>query len=122
LLPVLGAYEALKHHVPTVGVCAVGSVKVELSPVVVAVVVESMLGPPVQGVGGADSWHSVHATVPVGAPPAELPITVAVSPQALPTEMSAGGRIVVVKPGVAAVTVKHSWLEGAPVVLSLEPV
>jgi hypothetical protein len=118
----VAAYNALKHHMPTVGVCDVGRVKVESFPLVVEVVVEPMPVPPVHGVAGALSWHSVQLTVPVGGPPAELPDTVAVSPQGLPTAVSAGGRIEVVKPGVAAVTVKHSAGSAVPPVLSLEPV
>jgi hypothetical protein len=77
--------------------------------------------PPVHDVAGATTRHSVQLTVPVGAPPAELPATVAVSPQGLPTAVLAGGRVVVVKPGVAGVTAKHSALEAVPETLSLEP-
>jgi hypothetical protein len=97
-------------------------VKVESFPVVLGKLSEPMMGPPVHGVDGALSWHSVQLTVPVGAPPAELPATVAVSPQVLPTVVALGGTIFVVKPGVAAVTLKHSALEGVPAMLSLEPV
>jgi hypothetical protein len=96
-------------------------VKVESFPVVVDEVVEPMGVPPVQGVVGALAWQSLQLTVPVGAPPAELPATVAASPQVLPTALSLGGRIVVVKPGAAALTLKHSALEGVPKMLSLEP-
>jgi hypothetical protein len=99
----------------------VGKVKVESSPVVVDEVVEPIGDPSVHEVDGALAWHSVQLTVPVGAPPAELPATVAVSPQVLPTVMSVGGTIVVEKPGVAAVTLKHSTLAGVPEMLSLEP-
>jgi hypothetical protein len=83
-------------------------VKVELFPDVVDVLVEPIEVPPVQGVRSKVSWHSVQVTVPVGGPPVALPATVAVSPQVLPIAPMAGGRIVVVKPGVAGVTVKHS--------------
>jgi hypothetical protein len=102
------AYEALKHQVPTVGACGVGRVKVELFPLVVAVVVEPMLGPPVHGVTGGIAWHSVQLTVPVGGPPTELPSAVAVSPQGLPTAGSLGGTTAVVSPLVTAMTLKHS--------------
>jgi hypothetical protein len=43
------------------------------------------------------------------------------SPQVLPTEVSPGETIVVVKPGAAAVTAKHSAGSDVPVRLSLEP-
>ena len=79
-----------------------GNVNVELFPLVVEVPVEPMLVPPVQGVEGALSRHSVQLTVPVGGPPVALPATTAVSPQGLPTAVALGGRIVVLKPGVAA--------------------
>jgi hypothetical protein len=49
-------------------------------------------------------------------------MAVAVSPQVLPTAVAGGATIVVVKPGVAAVTAKHSALEAVPVKLSLESV
>jgi hypothetical protein len=104
-----------------VGVWALGRVKVESFPLAVDVVVEPTELPPVHDVAGAATWHSVQLTMPVGGPPAELPATVAVSPQVLPTEVSPGGRTVVVKPGVAAVTVKHSVGSDVPVRLSLEP-
>jgi hypothetical protein len=100
--------DALKHQVPTVGVWGLGKVKVESFPLVVGKLSEPMLLPPVQGLRSTISWHSVQLTVPVGGPPAELPAAVAVSPQALPSAVSAGGRIVVVRPGAAGVTVKHS--------------
>jgi hypothetical protein len=100
----------------------VSSVKVESSPVVVGELSEPMGVPLEHGEDGAVSWHSVQLTVPEGAPPAALPATVAVSPQVLPTALSLGGTIVVVKLGVAAVTLKHSALEGVPETLSLEPV
>jgi hypothetical protein len=117
----VAAKEALKHQLPTVGVWGLGKVKVELCPVVVDEVVEPMPVPPVHDVAGATTWHKVQLTVPVGAPPTELPATVAVSPQPLPTAVSLGGRTVVVKPGVAAVTMKHSAGAGVPKTLSLEP-
>jgi hypothetical protein len=59
-------------------------------------------------------------TVPTGGPPAELPVTVAVSPQVLPTAVALGDTSVVVKPGAAAVTLKHSAALGIPEMLSLE--
>jgi hypothetical protein len=99
----------------------VSKVKVESFPLVVGELSEPMVGPPVHGVDGTDSWHSVQLTVPVGCPPNELPATVAVSPQVLPTAVSVGSTIVVVKPGVAALTLKHSVLETVPPMLSLEP-
>jgi hypothetical protein len=86
----------------------VGRVKVELSPVVVDVVVEPTVVPPLHVVAGGVAWQRVQATKPVGGPPIELPVTVAVSPQEFPTAVSGGGRIVVVKSGSAGVTVKHS--------------
>ena len=46
----------------------------------------------------------------------------AVSPQVLPTAVSSGATIVVVNPGVAGVTLKHSAESGVPEMLSLEPV
>jgi hypothetical protein len=81
-----------------------------------------MAVPPVHGVAGALSWHNVQLTVPRGAPPAELPATVAVSPQVLPTEVALGATTVVVNPGVAGVTLKHSAGSAVPVRLSAEPV
>jgi hypothetical protein len=118
----VAAKEALKHQVPTVGLWTLGKVKVELSPLGVGALSEPIGVPPVQGVEGALSWHSVQLTVPDGAPPAALPATVAVSPQVLPTVLSLGATIVVVRPGVATLTLKHSALEGVPEMLSLEPV
>jgi hypothetical protein len=97
-------------------------VNVESSPLGVGELSEPIGNPPVQGVDGALAWHSVQLTVPVGAPPAELPATVTVSPQVLPTALLLGATIVVVKPGVAAPTLKHSALEAVPAMLSLEPV
>jgi hypothetical protein len=98
-----------------------GKVKVESLPLTVGELLEPMGLPPVQGVA-AVSWHSVQLTVPMGGPPAELPATVAVSPQVLPTAVAPGGSTVVVNPGVAAVTAKHSALEAVPDTLSLDPV
>ena len=103
------------------GSAGLGKVKIEWFPLGVDVAVEPMPVPPVHGVAGALSWHSVQLTVPVGGPPAELPTTVAVSPQGLPTAVSLGERIVVMNAGVAAVTVTHSAGSAVPVTLSLEP-
>jgi hypothetical protein len=77
--------------------------------------------PPVHGVPGVVSGHSVQLTVPLGAPPDELPVTVAVSPQAFPTVVALGARTVVVRVGVAAVTAKHSAGSVVPEMLSSEP-
>jgi hypothetical protein len=112
----------LKHQVPTVGVCGVGNVNVESFPLGVGVPVEPIGAPPVHAVRSTLSWHNVQLTVPIGAPPVALPATVAVSPQALPTDVSLGATIVVVNPGVAGVTLKHSAGSAVPVTLSLEPV
>jgi hypothetical protein len=112
----------LKHQVPTVGAWGLGRVKVESFPLRVGVLSEPIPVPPLQGVIGAVSRHSVQLTAPLGAPPAAFPATVAVSPQVLPTEVPLGGRMVVVKPGVAAVTRKHSAESTVPEMLSLEPV
>jgi hypothetical protein len=92
-----------------------------LFPLVVGELSVPMGVPPLQGVPGAVSRHSVQLTVPLGAPPAELPAAVAVSPQVLPTALLLGGRIVVVKPGVAAPTLRHSAESAVPEMLSLEP-
>jgi hypothetical protein len=97
-------------------------VKVELFPLTVGELSEPMPVPPVQGVNGALSWHSVQLTAPFGAPPTELPATVAVSPHGLPTAVVLGGSTVVVNPGVAGVTVKHSAESAVPETLSSEPV
>jgi hypothetical protein len=121
LPPGVAAKDALKHQVPTVGVCGMVNANVESFPLGVDVAVESMSIPPVHGVEGALSWHNVQLTVPAGAPPAELPATVAVSPQALPTEVSVGATSVVVNPAAAGVTLKHSAGSAVPVTLSLEP-
>ena len=94
----------------------------ELFPFGVDVPVEPMPVPPVQGVPGVLSWHKVQPIVPMGGPPTELPVTVAVSPQVLPTAVSSGATIVVANPGVAGVTAKHSAESGVPEMLSLEPV
>jgi hypothetical protein len=83
---------------------------------------EPMGVPPVQGVEGALSLHSVQLIVPVGGPPTALPESVAVSPQVLPTVVTLGGRIAVVRMLVAALTLKHSTLSGVPAMLSLEAV
>jgi hypothetical protein len=96
-------------------------VKVESFPLCVGVLSVPMGVPPLQGVAGAGSWHSAQLTVPPGAPPAEFPTTVAVSPHGLPTALLLGGRMVVVKPGVAAPTLKHSAESAVPEMLSLEP-
>jgi hypothetical protein len=122
LPPGVAAKAALKHQMPTVGVCGVGKVKVESIPLTVEVPVDPMGVPPVHGVDGALAWHIVQLTVPVGAPPAGLPATVAVSPQVLPTAVALGTTIVVVKPGVAVLTLTHSALSGVPETLWLEPV
>jgi hypothetical protein len=119
--PGVAAKDALKQYVPTDGMGRLGRVNVASSPLVVELVLEPRALPPVHGVKGALSWHNVQLTVPVGGPPTELPATVAVSFQGLPTEVSDGGRIVVVNPGVAAVTAKHSAGSAVPVTLSLEP-
>ena len=104
------------------GIWGLGKVKVESLPLVVGAIVEPMAVPPVQVVAGAIAWQSVQLTVPPGGPPTELPTTVAVSPQMLPTAVSSGATIVVVRPGVAALTATH-WRElGVPEMLSLEPV
>ena len=68
---------------------------------------------PVHGVPGVLSLHQVKATVPVGAPPIELPVMVAESVHVLPTEVSSGGLIVVTLVGVAGPTVKHSSLDAS---------
>ena len=94
---------------------------VESFPLGVGELSEPMAVPPVHGVEGALSSHNVQLTVPLGAPPTELPATVAVSPQVLPTEVALGGRIVVVRPGVAAVTLRHSAGSAVPEMLSSEP-
>ena len=94
----------MKHQVPTVGAWGLGRVNVELFPLGVGELSEPIGVPPVHGVEGALSLHSVQLTVPLGGPPTALPATVAVSPQLLPTAVALGGRIVVVRPGVAAVT------------------
>jgi hypothetical protein len=122
LPPGVAAKAALKHQLPTVGVCGVGKVNVESIPLAVEVPVEPMGVPAEHGVDGALAWHSVQLTVPVGGPPTELPATVAVSPHVLPTAVALGTTIVVVKPGVAALTLKHSVLSGVPEMLWLEPV
>jgi hypothetical protein len=121
-LPDAATKDALKHQVPTFGVCGVGRVKIESNPLVVVVEVESMGVPPVHGVDGALSWQSVQLTVPMGGPPTEFPIAVAVSPQVLPTAVLPGGRIVVNIPPVTAMALKHSAGSAVPVTLSLEPV
>ena len=64
----MAAKDALKQQVPTVGVWGLGKVKVESFPLGVDVPVEPMPVPPVHGVAGALSWHSVQLTVPVGRP------------------------------------------------------
>jgi hypothetical protein len=120
LPPGVAAYEALKHHVPSAGVCGLAKVNVESLPLEVGVPVEPTLVPPVHDVAGAATWHSVQLTVPVGGPPAELPATVAVSPHVLPTVVALGGSNVVVNPGVAAVTARHSAGSFVPVRLSLD--
>jgi len=84
-------------------------VKVEVSPLVVGVETVPTVLPPEQAVPGEFSWHSVKVTVPVGAPPVELPVTVAESFHELPTAVEDGDvRLVVNAVGMIAVTVKHS--------------
>ncbi len=63
---------------------------------------------PVHEVFDETTSHQVKETEPVGASPVELPKTVAESVQVLPTVFDEGAVIEVVKPGVAAVTLKHS--------------
>ena len=94
-----------------VGVTVFEGPKVEASPTMTGVENVPAEPPPpvpVHGVPGVVSLHQVKATVPVGAPPVELPVIVAESVQVLPTEVSSGGLIVVTEVGVAGVTVKHS--------------
>ena len=61
---------------------------------------------PMHGVLGETSSHQVKATEPLGAPPVELPVTVAESVHVLPTEFELGGVTEVVKPGVATATLR----------------
>jgi hypothetical protein len=117
----VGVKDALKHQVPTVRLWGVGRVNVESSPLVVEVPVEPALVPPVHDVAGEATLHKVQLTAPVGGPPAELPATVAVSPQGFVAEVPVGAMIVVVNPGVAGVTVRHSAGSLVPKTLSLEP-
>jgi hypothetical protein len=96
-------------------------VNVESFPLDVGELSEPTLVPPVHDVAGEATWQKVQLTVPVGAPPAALPATVAVSPQGLPTEVSLGATMVVVNPGVAGATLTHSAGSAGPETLSLEP-
>jgi hypothetical protein len=98
--------------VPTLdGVTEFDGPKIELSPLTLGLLKVPAVPPPlvpVHGVLGETSSHQVKVTEPVGAPPVELPVTVAESVHVLPTEFDEGGVTEVVKPAVAAVTVKHS--------------
>ena len=85
--------------------------KVELSPLTLGTLNVPAVPPPpvpVHEVLGETTWHQVNETEPVGARPAEFPDTVAESVQLFPREFEEGAVIEVVKPGVAAVTLKHS--------------
>ena len=70
--------------------------------------------------------HTVKVTVPPGAPPALLPVTVAVSvtdpPRLMEPEPDAEADCCVLIDEVAAPTVKHSLESTSPLMLSLEPV
>jgi hypothetical protein len=82
-----------------------------LSPLTLGVLKVPAVPPPpvpMHGVLGETSSHQVKATEPLGAPPVELPVTVAESVHVLPTGSEEGGVTEVVKPGVTAATVKHS--------------
>ncbi len=97
---------------PTVdGVTEVEGPKVELSPLTLGTVSVPAVPPPlvpVHEVLGETTSHQVKETEPVGARPVELPETVAESVQLLPSEFEEGAVNKVVRPGVAAVTLKHS--------------
>ena len=71
--------------------------------------------------GEADALQTEKLTDPAGAPPVELPVTVAESLQALPTVVLSGVTSVVAMVGVAGPTVKHSSDTTSPFTLSLEP-
>jgi hypothetical protein len=98
--------------VPTFdGVTEFDGPKVELSPLTLGVLEVPAVPPPlvpVHEVFGETTSHQVKATEPLGAPPVELPVTVAESVHVLPTEFDEGGVTEVVKPGLAGVTLKHS--------------
>jgi hypothetical protein len=82
-----------------------------LSPLTLGVLKVPAVPPPllpVHEVFGETTSHQVKATEPLGAPAVELPVTAAESVHVLPTEFDEGGVTEVVKPAVAAVTVKHS--------------
>src|SRR5580658_3015379 len=97
---------------------------VELSPVPgVRVTLGEMVPPPpvpVHVVGALVSLHQVKVTEPVGAPPVELPVTVAESLHELPTEVLPGALMVVETVGVAGFTVTHSLVSTVPVMLSVD--
>jgi hypothetical protein len=85
--------------------------KVELSLLTFGTLTVPAVPPPpvpVHEVFGETTSHQVKETDPAGARPVELPKAVAESVHALPTEFDDGAVIEVVKPGVAAVTLKHS--------------
>jgi hypothetical protein len=98
--------------VPTLdGVTEFDGPNVESSPLTLGTVKVPAVPPPlvpVHEVFGETTWHQVKETEPVGARPLELPRTVAESVQLLPSEFELGAVNEVVKPGVAAVTLKHS--------------
>jgi hypothetical protein len=98
--------------VPTLdGVTEVEGPKVELSPLTLGMLDVPAVPPPpvpVQDGFGETTSHQVKETEPVGARPVELPATVAESVHVLPTVFEEGAVNKVVKPGVAAVTLKHS--------------
>ena len=108
--PVAGAYTAAKHQVPTEVGVKVPEVALEVIPVPgVKVAVGGTAVPLRHSAGPGSGPHTLKATVPVGAPPVELPVTVTVS-VAVPVGpiTTEPGEAVVLLDEVAGVTVKHS--------------
>jgi hypothetical protein len=92
------------------GITEVDGPKLEVLPLTLGTLSVPAVPPPLVPVHVFDETtsHQVKETEPVGARPVELPKTVAESLHALPTVFDDGAVIEVVKPGVAAVTLKHS--------------
>jgi hypothetical protein len=105
-------YTAAKHQVPTEVGVKVPEPAIEVSPVPLVTRVTGVGGTAVplgHSVGTVNGPHTVKATVPAGAPPVGLPVTVTVSVAVpLGPMMVEVGVALVVLDEDAAVTVKHS--------------
>jgi hypothetical protein len=100
-------YSARKHHVPTP--VAVNDGDVAVPPAVNATPPPTAVPPLAQSLAVVKKPQTKKFTVPVGIPPAELPLTKALSVFGSPRATVERPGLLVV-PASAAVTVKHSVL------------